>query len=144
MKAAEVGQSGVVRILVESYGARVNDDDGSGATAPMFAAWDGHGDCIRELVRLGADINAADEDGWTAIAGALSFHENESAARVLFALGARIDIHPHGGGESSNYTEHSVAQLAIKKQLSTDSQGQPGPLGDCFAFTVFGKSLPLV
>ena len=135
--AAEAGQAESIRILVESYGASVTHDDGSGNTALMFASWNGHTDCIRELVRYGADINAVDEDGWPSIASALSLHNREGVARLLFALGARLDIHPKAPDPS--IADQFVAQVTIKSQIVHDISGRAGPLGDWFAFVVFER-----
>ena len=136
MEAARAGQSGVVRLLVESYGARVDEEDNCGATALNSAAWNGHSHCIRELVRCGADINGRDHTGWTAMCIALASHDDDSAARTLFALGARLDIH-------AKVPDPPLVQLALKAQLQTDGAARPGPLGDWFAFAVSGKVQPI-
>ena len=136
MAAADGGNLAVVKMLL-GFGVRIGDDDGTGATALMYAAWSGRKDCIRELVKYGADINAVDEDGWTAMVGALWFNDDESAARVLFALGTQLDIQPNG--RSSVTPARSIAQIAIASQDTADARSKVGPLGDWFVFVVSGE-----
>ena len=67
MRAAAVGHVGVVHELLEEGRLDVNERGPRDSTALMFAAGGGHTDVVRALIKEGADVEAQEEGGWTAL-----------------------------------------------------------------------------
>ncbi|MGB0681537.1 MAG: ankyrin repeat domain-containing protein [Magnetovibrionaceae bacterium] len=66
MRAAKIGHTDIIALLL-LHGAEINaGDERTGATALMFAANRGLADVVDVLLRAGADPGLADRDGWTA------------------------------------------------------------------------------
>jgi len=63
----------------------------NGMTALMFAAWKGHSEIVRLLVRAGANVNAVSNTGATALVYAANAGSEESV-KILLDNGARTDI----------------------------------------------------
>jgi len=68
----------------------------AGATDLMQAALTGSADEVKKLVESGADINAQDEFGWTALRYAVRTTKTEAAA-ALIELGADVDMPSKSG-----------------------------------------------
>ena len=65
-KASDAGfLDEVVRLL--EHGVPVDAADGNGWTAAMWAVSGGHAEVLGELIRRGADLEARDKDGRTAL-----------------------------------------------------------------------------
>ena len=75
-----------------------NELDKSGQTALHLAADAGHPDCIKVLVKYGADVQAADNDGITVLQAAVIAGHVETC-RLLCVLGADPD-QPDGDGDT--------------------------------------------
>ena len=60
------------------------------------AALNGHAGAVSALVRLGADLDATDSNGWTALMTAAQYGEVE-CARALLAGGADRTLRATGG-----------------------------------------------
>ncbi|KAL0272477.1 UNVERIFIED_CONTAM: hypothetical protein PYX00_005429 [Menopon gallinae] len=56
-----------LRTFLESRKSQVDDRDDNNSTALIYAASRGKAECVRELLRYGADVNAEDADSWTAL-----------------------------------------------------------------------------
>ena len=69
---------------------RPKDMNRGGFTALLFAAREGHLDCLRELLRAKANINNADPDGTTALVLAL-MNGHWDAAKLLIDAGADVN-----------------------------------------------------
>ncbi|MEW6366947.1 MAG: AAA family ATPase [Acidobacteriota bacterium] len=68
----------------------VNLRDRFGRTPLMGAVWHGYFKLMMDLVKRGADVNACDDDGDTALAMALEKHpDRRQVADILIELGAR-------------------------------------------------------
>ena len=65
--ATEFGNSAAVAVLLEASGGVVDPRDESGATPLIVAAIQGQVEIIKALLDLGADANAADDQGCTAL-----------------------------------------------------------------------------
>ena len=93
MIAAKYGNSGCVGLLLASLGeGEARKADGYGATALMFAAHNGHGECVRQLLAV-SDANARDGSGKTALMMAAE-NGHEGCVRLLLPvsdLGVRND-----------------------------------------------------
>lgn len=66
MQAARDGDAGAVLDLLKR-GATVNQVNGNGGTALMYAAVGGHAQIVDALIRHGADVNARGRNGWGAL-----------------------------------------------------------------------------
>lgn len=60
IEAAERGDVGEVKVILERHPDLANQCDQSGATALHYAAFGGHRAVVQELVSRGADVNAKD------------------------------------------------------------------------------------
>lgn len=60
MQAARRGTADEVQALIEHHPEIINRRDESGATALHYAAFGGHCDVVRLLIRNGAEVNAHD------------------------------------------------------------------------------------
>ena len=70
---------------------RPKDMNRGGFTPLLYAAREGFADCIRELVRGGADLNLADPDGTTPLVLAL-MNGHWDAAKALLDAGANVNL----------------------------------------------------
>jgi ankyrin repeat protein len=158
--AAAQGQAEMVRFLL-SKGADANarsavrdwqrritaegrpkDMNRGGLTALLYAAREGHVDCIRELARARADLNLADPDGTTALVLAL-MNGHWDAAKLLIESGADVNqwdfygqsplyvavdiktIESGGRVELPTYdkaTAHDIIQLLLEKGANPNLQ----------------------
>ena len=75
--AAAEGHSDTVRLLIRSGKADVNIADLSGRTPIFYAVEQGQTDTLRNLLSLGADVNAKDNNGVTALMRASSKKQQE-------------------------------------------------------------------
>lgn len=74
---------------------------------------------IRCLLEYGADVNAQDTEGETALMRAV-FHERKNHIRLLLEAGADPDIQTNSGLTAKNYTE----QAEIRYLLNTPSSSR--------------------
>jgi len=101
--------SSVVKILLQA-GASANAKDRE-TTALMRAVQSGKPETIRALIDAGAELNAVDEDGWTAVMHA------DSAENVLVLVNAGVDltIRNRDGltalGMASKYDQEEIVKL---------------------------------
>ncbi|GGT77850.1 hypothetical protein GCM10010207_87610 [Streptomyces atratus] len=72
------------------HGLPVDVSDAAGNTLLMLAAYHGHADTVRALVRLGADPDVCNARDQTPIAGAL-FKGADDVVAVLRQAGAELD-----------------------------------------------------
>jgi ankyrin repeat protein len=70
--------------------------DEYGRTALHYAAVEGDGDRVQQLLRAAADPNAQDDNGWTALHFAAQAR-CVSCVRALLAAGARVDLRDGDG-----------------------------------------------
>eukprot|EP00457_Paulinella_chromatophora_P008257 gb/GEZN01008288.1/.p1 GENE.gb/GEZN01008288.1/~~gb/GEZN01008288.1/.p1 ORF type:complete len:440 (-),score=67.46 gb/GEZN01008288.1/:89-1408(-) len=95
--AAYYGHGELVEWMIVEAKCPVDSSDDDAATVLHHAAWVGHTDIIRMLVRLGADLEAKDVHGRTPIAGAV-WRARLPAMRLLVQLGADVDSHDDDDG----------------------------------------------
>lgn len=70
--------------------ANANDRDAEGRTKLMTASYDGDLKMIGNLLYSGADIQASDDDGWTALMFAARFQNNPEVTATLLKKGAVV------------------------------------------------------
>ncbi|MBQ9206572.1 MAG: ankyrin repeat domain-containing protein [Treponema sp.] len=72
----------------KNYISDANKRDSQGKTKLMIAARDGDIPLIENLLYSGAEINAKDEDGWTALMYAARFQKDADVTKLLLYKGA--------------------------------------------------------
>jgi ankyrin repeat protein len=143
-KGADVNVRSAVRDWQRKITAegRPKDMNRGGLTALLYAAREGHVDCIRELARARADLNLADPDGTTPLVLAL-MNGHWDAAKLLIESGADVDqwdfygqsplyvavdiktIESGGRVELPTYdkaTAHDIIQLLLEKGANPNLQ----------------------
>jgi ankyrin repeat protein len=94
--AAHEGHAEVVTMLIKNHGADSNASTKCANTALHFAAISGHAEVCRQLVEYGIDVNARNDEQWTALHFAVVYakyapvFERVQACRLLSELGADI------------------------------------------------------
>ncbi|MGY0067292.1 ankyrin repeat domain-containing protein [Streptomyces sp. QTS137] len=89
MELAREGDTGELVGFVE-HGLPVNTADADGNTLLMLAAYHGHADTVRALIRLGADPDLRNARDQAPLAGAL-FKGADEVVGVLREAGADLD-----------------------------------------------------
>ncbi|KAK3265789.1 hypothetical protein CYMTET_25557 [Cymbomonas tetramitiformis] len=118
------GQAGTARALLEA-GAGVNA--GTGRRPVHAAAMMGTVEMVRELVEKGAEVDAEDREGRTALTVALAFGQ-EAAARALLEAGAGVNA---GTGQRPLHAaakkgmEEMVREL-VEKSTEVDAEDGEG------------------
>lgn len=92
---------------------KVSDMD---VTGLMIAAREGNLDGIRVLAAAGADFNAQDGHGKTALGWAMQDPDNYRAAKLLKELGARLDI-PDYWSKTPEEGFKDMTQIKVLKPL---------------------------
>ncbi len=77
---------------VKISGASIPKTDENGITALMKAAKEGNDWTIRTLMEAGANVNARDKDGWTALMYAVRYQSSKSVVSLLIDGGASIQV----------------------------------------------------
>ncbi len=76
----------------ETYRAEANDADENGITPLMLAAKEGNDWAVRKLLEAGADANARDKDGWTALMYAVRYQNSSDIVTLLKDGGASLRV----------------------------------------------------
>ncbi|XP_048348204.1 protein phosphatase 1 regulatory subunit 27 [Sphaerodactylus townsendi] len=82
----------------------------SGMAALHEAVLSGNLDCVKLLVKYGADIHQKDEDGWTPLHIACS-DGHADIARYLISLGAKLDVTNDEGEKPSDLIDPEYKDL---------------------------------
>lgn len=80
-----------IRYLVREKGMDVDVQDENGMSPLIYAAFFGHEDVVKELLDLGANVNAKGHNGVTVLLAALQKAENDRIARLLIDSGADVN-----------------------------------------------------
>lgn len=103
--------AGAITPILIGRGADVNHADNAGNTALLVQTyWHCNKDVVKELVRAGADVNARNANGDTALHMALR-GGNENVARLLIKKGADYEI--------ANNKGQTPADIAVEKGYET-------------------------
>ena len=73
----------------------VDGKTGSSWTAMHFASMQGHVECVRTLLRHGAQVNIVDENGMTALHFA-GYYGHATVVQALLHAGAEVDAQTSG------------------------------------------------
>ena len=114
--AAERGDAMVIERLVAEGASPDATDDEDDDPAVVIAATRGHVGVVSELFRLGADLDATNPDGETALMCAAQFGKVESA-RALLAGGADRTLRATGGRDEGK-TALEIAEKFGKAEVA--------------------------
>eukprot|EP00878_Enallax_costatus_P010983 GHUV01011471.1.p1 GENE.GHUV01011471.1~~GHUV01011471.1.p1 ORF type:complete len:492 (+),score=180.30 GHUV01011471.1:349-1824(+) len=102
ISAAQVGQADIIRLLAE-WDADMEETDSIRRGRPlMHAANNGHTAAVKAMIECGADTEATDDNGYTALMVAV-FSDRSSAAEVLVDGGASVDAQDRAGRTALSY-----------------------------------------
>uniref|UniRef100_A0A8C9U392 Ankyrin repeat and sterile alpha motif domain containing 6 n=1 Tax=Scleropages formosus TaxID=113540 RepID=A0A8C9U392_SCLFO len=104
--ALKLGNSQLVREIVDEDPAQVNSANADGASPLMIAAVSGQLDVVRLLVERSADVDKQDGvHGWTALMQA-TYHGNKDVVKYLLSQGADVNLRAKNG-----YTAFDLVML---------------------------------
>ncbi|KAL4635128.1 ankyrin repeat and SAM domain-containing protein 6 [Arapaima gigas] len=104
--ALKLGNSQLVREIVDEDPAQVNSANADGASPLMIAAVSGLLDVVRLLVERNADVDKQDSvHGWTALMQA-TYHGNKDVVKYLLSQGADVNLRAKNG-----YTAFDLVML---------------------------------
>ena len=93
------------------------------------AAWDGRTAVVELLLAAGADVDAKDEDGWTALHYAAT-RGHTAVVELLLAAGADVNAQSNAGGTALHYAAfygHSaVVELLLAAGADVDAESKIG------------------
>lgn len=78
-------------------GADINARRKDGSSVIMYAAHEGRAECLRWLIDRGADVNAMDNCGRTALMGVVRYGYSNDCLDILVGAGADVNIADHYG-----------------------------------------------
>ena len=87
-------------------GAPLNIQNSNGDTMLMLAAYHGHTDLVRELIRRGADLDLLNDRGQSPIAGAV-FKDDRPTVEALLEAGADLDAGTPSARETAEYFQRT-------------------------------------
>lgn len=131
-QAARDGDLGRVKLMLEQHPELIDRKRDSGWNLLHYASmWveKNQEDLIKLLLSKGADVNATNNQGKTALHLAL-MDRNEGIAAILLKNGADVNIRDESGWTSLYYAVKnrcdSVIDLFLKRTLKVDSRGEEG------------------
>ncbi len=110
---------GLSEVLLE-LGADPNEASNDGTTPLMAAASNGFPDAVKALIAAGADLDACDGHGRTALHHAIAWRD-ERSARTILKKGARYDIPDETGATAGEMAAsagmESLMELMVRGRL---------------------------
>jgi ankyrin repeat protein len=117
MFAAEHGHLPAVEALRRASGIEIDAKSDDGATALLVAAAFGKGEVVKELIKMGADVNVADKKGLTPLMYAVRYCDLPTVQALLHASRTRIDVRSDDGATAlllaASYGRADVVELLI-------------------------------
>uniref|UniRef100_A0A8C6TK55 Ankyrin repeat domain 29 n=1 Tax=Neogobius melanostomus TaxID=47308 RepID=A0A8C6TK55_9GOBI len=127
--AARQGNLALLQLLLNSGRVDADCRDTYGTTALMVASYNGHYDCVKELIMQGADINYQRETGSTALFFAAQ-QGHHDVCKLLFEFGASTDCQTKDGGTAltvaSQYGHSKVVDVLLKNGANVHDQLNDG------------------
>ena len=121
--AAARGNAETVSAILESYSARdkniANITDNTGTTPLMWASMNNQISAMNLILKFGADINAQDDDGWTALHFAVA---SDSYKAVEFLLNNKSDANIKNLDEKKPIDIASVTDIQALLNKYTKSE----------------------
>jgi len=112
----------IVRLVAEGQdiNAKKETESVEGETPLHFAAKAGQADAIKALIKLGAQINAKDNDGRNSLMAASANPERRDVVEVLLDLGANMDAQDKAGMTALDYAAVSgsvdIVRLLLERK----------------------------
>jgi hypothetical protein len=111
--AAENGCTDLVRLLVTDLGADINQGDSHGVTPVFAAAESGHLAGLRCLVQLGADIEAVNSDGYSALLSSALSGQYSTTQYLLKDAGADMEDVDYEGNNAWDFLIVDLEDLRL-------------------------------
>jgi ankyrin repeat protein len=131
MIAAEKGLLAITQALLSAPAIDINAIKPDGVTALIIAASNGKDDVVKALINKGANVNLADNNGWTPLMFAAEKGHLTTIQALLSAPGINIDAKKSDGGTAlylaASNGKDDVVKALIKQSADvdiTDNHGQ--------------------
>jgi hypothetical protein len=129
-KAAEHGDTAIVRKLIRDKGVNPNTVAENGVTALMLAAYYGHVETAKFLLSEKADINLKDRQGTTALMWAV-LKGNRDMVGVLVQAGAELSARRNDGDTALEIARmwhyNDIVRILDKNAKTTAGSGSSSP-----------------
>lgn len=81
---ARLGKAALLKLVLDNVDVDLDAQDALGFTPLIYAAVNGHPECVKELLQRGADVNATDKKfGFTPLHMAISSNQTECVQELL-------------------------------------------------------------
>lgn len=129
VSACSVAPLSTIKLLLEN-GANVQLRNPINGQTPLMLVIRRFGDVqtIRKILGMGADVNARDKDGWTALFDAVSAPNNSiEITNLLIEAGAKLDAKTDNGSTALFWTVNpEIARLLQRSGASLDARNTSG------------------
>ena len=111
--AAQMGSIPLIQRLMEA-GVSVNETDHNNSSPVMVAVLNNHLDCVKFLIKKGADVNIAEVNGCTPLLIATKLHSGTTVVRTLISAGADVNMGDSKGTTPLMVAAEKIDQVALK------------------------------
>jgi len=95
------------------------DYDDEGITPLMLAVRDGEGAQLKTLLKKGADLNAKDPYGWTALIYAVTREDESAVKSLLNSNGIDVDAKDKGGSTALIHAAQQRKASIVKRLIDS-------------------------